>query len=231
MHKKINISIPTPCHENWETMSPTDKGRFCASCQKNVVDLTKASDRQVAAAFRESDNLCGRFLKSQLERDLIIPKEKNKLWLAASAAVVTLLTIGNNQMFAQSPVNTEQTEGKTDEIDASTSQTRTIKGTVLDETNMPLPGVKVKIKNSNTLGAQTDFDGHFTIQASAGDILIFSYIGLCTKEKTVTADNSYNITLDESGYEGQMDLIAVGGAFARPSFFGRIFRSIGNIFR
>ena len=231
MSKKINISIPAPCHEKWEAMSPTNKGRFCASCQKNVVDFTKASDRQVAAAFRESDNLCGRFLKSQLERDLIIPKEKNKLWVAASAAVVTLLTIGNNQMFAQSPANIEQTEGKTEGVDATTLQLKKIEGIVIDEEGFLVPGVTVKIKSSNTLGTQTDLDGRFTIEAAAGDILIFSYLGMSNQEKIVTADNSYNITLNESGYEEQMDSIVVGGSFARPSFFGRIFRSIGNIFR
>ena len=50
--KKFELSIPKPCHENWNEMSPEDKGRFCGACQKTVVDFTNMSDRQVAQFLR-----------------------------------------------------------------------------------------------------------------------------------------------------------------------------------
>ena len=32
--------IPEPCHEDWDAMTPEEKGRFCKVCEKSVVDLT-----------------------------------------------------------------------------------------------------------------------------------------------------------------------------------------------
>ena len=40
------------------------------------------------------------------------------------------------------------------------AQQKTVSGSVLDETNLPLPGVNV-IVNGTTNGVQTDFDGNF----------------------------------------------------------------------
>ncbi len=60
--KKITLSIPQPCHEDWNKMSAMDKGRFCASCQKAVIDFTNMSDRELTEFFkRPTGNMCGRF--------------------------------------------------------------------------------------------------------------------------------------------------------------------------
>jgi len=227
MPSKVKIAIPTPCHENWEAMSPTDKGRFCASCQKNVIDFTNASDRQIAAALRQSDNLCGRFNASQLERDLVIPKEKNKLWIATSAAVVTLLSIGNHTISAQTVAITEQTDNKTDDINSTLVDKRIITGTVVYVEKYVIPGTTVRNKNSGK-ALQTDIGGRFEIAANAGDILEFEFVGMCTVTQTVDERTDYNIVMkDEIIYT---DLV-IGIIIPRRTFFGRIFHSIGNIFR
>ncbi|MDX1602303.1 MAG: SusC/RagA family TonB-linked outer membrane protein [Salinimicrobium sediminis] len=57
----------------------------------------------------------------------------------------------------------------------------TVTGTVTDENGMPLPGVNVLIKGT-TRGVQTDFDGNYAIEASQGEVLVFSYIGMKTAE-------------------------------------------------
>ena len=44
------------------------------------------------------------------------------------------------------------------------------------EDNSPLPGVNITVLNS-TKGAQTDFDGNYSLQVQEGDVLEFSYIG------------------------------------------------------
>lgn len=83
-------------------MTPADRGRFCASCQKQVFDFTYSSDREIAAALKKGST-CGRFYNHQLNRDLIISKEKNTLWIAASAAVVSFFTLGSEAAKAQEP--------------------------------------------------------------------------------------------------------------------------------
>jgi len=83
MSKKIQLSIADPCHENWDNMSRADKGRFCASCQKQVIDFTNMSDLQIAAFFKKpvkslskDGSICGRFYNDQLDRDIDIPKKR-----------------------------------------------------------------------------------------------------------------------------------------------------------
>ena len=78
MSKKIQLTIPKPCHENWDTMTPEDKGRFCGSCQKQVVDFSVMSDRQIAEFFKKpsTGSVCGRFMTDQLDREIAVPKKR-----------------------------------------------------------------------------------------------------------------------------------------------------------
>ncbi|MDQ0594690.1 TonB-dependent SusC/RagA subfamily outer membrane receptor [Chryseobacterium ginsenosidimutans] len=67
----MKITIPKPCHENWEAMTPEEKGRFCSVCSKTVRDFTIASDDEIINAFSHpTENICGNFYESQLNRNL-----------------------------------------------------------------------------------------------------------------------------------------------------------------
>ena len=68
-----------------------------------------------------------------------------------------------------------------------------VTGTVLDDTSQPLPGVSIIIKGTST-GTTSDFDGNFSISASDGDVLVFSYVGFDTQEVTVSG-NTVNVTM------------------------------------
>lgn len=78
MRKQIQLNIPNPCHENWEQMKPVEKGRFCDSCKKQVVDFTNMRDEQLVAFFRKraSGSVCGRFKHDQLDRGIEFPKKR-----------------------------------------------------------------------------------------------------------------------------------------------------------
>lgn len=58
---------------------------------------------------------------------------------------------------------------------------QTVTGTVTDASGMPLPGVNVLVKGT-TRGVMTDFDGNYSIEASNGEVLVFSYVGMETVE-------------------------------------------------
>jgi len=81
-------------------------------------------------------------------------------------------------------------------VQLSFAQAKTISGTVSDQSGMPLPGVNIIVKGT-TNGTQTDFDGNYTINASEGAVLMFSYVGLKTVERTVGATNTINVTMEE----------------------------------
>jgi hypothetical protein len=75
--KKINLSIPQPCHEDWDGMTQMEKGKFCASCQKTVIDFTSMSDRELVAFFKKPvGSVCGRFHQVQLDRDIVVPRKR-----------------------------------------------------------------------------------------------------------------------------------------------------------
>lgn len=68
----MKIIISNPCHENWENMTPQEKGRFCAVCSKTVRDFTESSDQEVLKAFSHpEDDICGRFNETQLNRNFL----------------------------------------------------------------------------------------------------------------------------------------------------------------
>ena len=73
------------------------------------------------------------------------------------------------------------------------AQTKTVTGVVTDG-SLPLPGVSVLVKGTQT-GTQTDFDGNYSINASVGDVLVFSYVSMTTQEVTVGNSNTINVTL------------------------------------
>lgn len=78
--KKIALTVSEPCHQNWDAMTPEQKGRFCSSYQKTVVDFTAMSDRQIAEYFKEAvGSTCGRFYNDQLNRPLEVPKKRVSL--------------------------------------------------------------------------------------------------------------------------------------------------------
>ena len=70
---------------------------------------------------------------------------------------------------------------------------QTVTGTVTDDSSQPLPGVTVIVKGTTT-GSATDFDGNYSITASNGDVLTFSFVGFDTQEATVTG-NVLNVTM------------------------------------
>ncbi|MBQ0735022.1 energy transducer TonB [Aquimarina celericrescens] len=99
MKKFYKISIPKPCHEDWNKMTPKEKGRFCNSCAKTVIDFTKMSSSQVQDFIHANQNtkMCGHFKRSQLDTiHLSIPIEviKTKHSLKKSFLLALLIAMG-----------------------------------------------------------------------------------------------------------------------------------------
>ena len=69
MERNYKITIPEPCTENWDKMTPNESGRFCMSCAKTVIDFTEMLPDEVKHFFvqNQGEKICGRFKNSQLE--------------------------------------------------------------------------------------------------------------------------------------------------------------------
>ncbi|HKK11302.1 MAG TPA: TonB-dependent receptor plug domain-containing protein, partial [Flavobacteriaceae bacterium] len=99
------------------------------------------------------------------------------------------------------------------------AQEKTISGTVSDQSGLPLPGVNIVVQGTSR-GAQTGFDGEYTIQANVGDVLVFSYIGLKTQEITVGASNTVNLVMEEDVSSLQEIVIIGYGTSTKQAFAG-----------
>ena len=79
------------------------------------------------------------------------------------------------------------------------AQEKKITGTVTDRAGIPLPGVSVLVKGTQS-GTQTDFDGKYSVKATSGQTLIFSYVGMKTQE-AATSSSVVNIKMTDNAME------------------------------
>jgi len=84
-------------------------------------------------------------------------------------------------------------------VQISFAQERMVSGIVSDNSGMPIPGVNVVIKGT-TSGTQTDFDGKFSIKATPSQTLVFSFVGMKTKE-VVASSATLNVTMADNSVE------------------------------
>lgn len=89
----------------------------------------------------------------------------------------------------------------------SISYGQSVKGVVTD-TDGGLPGVSVTIQGTTT-GVQTDFDGNYSIKASQGDVLVYSYLGYKTELRTVGAETVINVTMTEDATQLE-EVVVIG---------------------
>ncbi|RJE72419.1 TonB-dependent receptor [Reichenbachiella sp. MSK19-1] len=86
-------------------------------------------------------------------------------------------------------------------------QNLTIKGQVTDGLD-PLPGATIRIENS-TVGVVADVEGHYSIKANSGDVLVISYIGYLTQSITIGNATTIDVTL-ESDAKSLEEVVIVG---------------------
>ncbi|WP_370479487.1 SusC/RagA family TonB-linked outer membrane protein [Tamlana flava] len=103
----------------------------------------------------------------------------------------------------------------------ATSGKKVVTGTVLDNAQIPLPGVTVLEKGTNN-GAVTDFDGAYSINVTSKSTIVFSYVGMKTQEKVVGELTTINITLQEDT-QSLNEVVVVGyGAQKREAVTGAV---------
>jgi len=111
MKTRLALRIDDPCSQKWSEMTPSEKSRFCDSCQKKVFDVTTFSDNELIQMARQNpQGFCGQFRKDQLNRAVIETQFKNKSRLNAFVAGV-FVALGAGTASAQSaPSHTAQTQ-------------------------------------------------------------------------------------------------------------------------
>ena len=90
----------------------------------------------------------------------------------------------------------------------SFAQDRTVKGVVKDKGGSPIPGVSVKVKNSNT-GASTGQKGEYAIVVGQNAVLIYSAVGFTPQEIPVNNRTEINLSLNDD-VQGLSEVVVIG---------------------
>ncbi len=183
MKKKITLEIKSPCEEKISTMKPNANGFFCDSCAKNVIDLSRKTNSEVAKFLSETkdqNNICARLKTSQLEEEFEINtlSKVSNFKYAAIAATVLLTTnaVGQEKQPAKTEINCPKPArltGKVGKVTVNSTSEKTIpitvKGKLLDvKTNKPLnsktyPNLVLTINGSQSSIKINPKTGEFSI--------------------------------------------------------------------
>jgi hypothetical protein len=84
----------------------------------------------------------------------------------------------------------------------------TVNGVVYDNRHLPLPGVNIRIKGT-AAGTVSGNDGKYTITADDDATLVFSFIGLKTREELINKRTEINVTLEEDNTQ-MSEVVVIG---------------------
>ena len=88
-------------------------------------------------------------------------------------------------------------------------QAQSISGTVTDDNGVPLPGATVLVEGTQN-GVSTDFDGNYSINASNGDTLVFSFVGYTNQSVVVGSSATVNVSLQPDNALSEVVVTALG---------------------
>jgi hypothetical protein len=227
MKSNFSLSITKPCSEKWSSFTPTSGGGFCSSCSQTVIDFTAMTDDEILNFFaNKPSHTCGRFRPNQLrDYSATLPTTKlpHQLTLLKAGVVGLMLMLMSRPASAETDtrsamlglVNTESISYKNKLVINPDVFFGKVSGVVKDEFGEVLPGVNVILKGT-TVGTVTDSEGRYELKGeiSAGDVIVFAFIGLETQEfvvpKTFSGElNMVMITMDMT----VMGEVAIAGPY------------------
>ena len=174
-----------------------------------VKDVIEEIERQTDLSFMYDNNIF------KVDREISIDAENESV-----KDIVEKLISGQNlkyELLNRYIVITPKSEQQ-----PGSQQQKTVSGKVTDSTGTPLPGVSVVIKGTIT-GIITDMDGAYTLSKVPTDAtLVFSFVGMKTKEEKVNGKTTMDIKLEEETI-GIEEVVAVGyGTMRKKDLTGSI---------
>ncbi len=226
--QKLQISIPEPCHENWYAMTPTQQGRFCNACTKEVIDFSMMTDTEVLNYFTSitHEKVCGRALPSQLDRTITWPKEpKKKLFWYWNYIVMFFMFFskanivkaqGNVRVVTASELSRASVSNVYDALACKVGEpvkisSWLISGKVTDIDGNPVSFATIKIKGLPT-GLSADANGTYSIKANLNDVLLISGAGYKGVQAPVGTQKVINIVL-ERGTDSDLKEMAISRTY------------------
>ncbi len=111
---------------------------------------------------------------------------------------------------------------------AMIAQSVDVTGTVIDSEGYPIIGATVISTKDNTIGAMTDIDGKFYLKMPLGTKVTISYLGMKSKEITITKAKGTVVTLEENTTSLDEVVVVGFGQQKKASVVGAITQATGE---
>lgn len=167
MPQQHKILITKPCSKNWDAMLPTNMGRHCNSCKKDVVDFTLMKDEDVRNYLLNNigKETCGRFYTHQIDRiKIVLPDNIFQTRLVSWKKFIIVLMVCFGVQLFSIEVSFGQTIDSTLKIDTNPKDTMMGDG-IVDSFD-----IENKIDTSNNDTIELGLDTAFAIGSSIVNI-------------------------------------------------------------
>jgi hypothetical protein len=226
-HKAYRISLPEPCHENWQEMTPTEKGRFCASCQKEVIDFTQLNDAKIVAFLKQGQQgFCGRFRETQLDRKIEKQRDRFGLMYFKKAVATFLAIISLKKSYSQGEVSynpkcdsileSNSAKVKTDLLLEKPIAEAIISGYVKDNHDQPLQNANISV-SPYSMHTQTDSNGYFKIVLTNLSLVKYTIVSVAYPEKSTVTRSVF-----KSNFPYEMNVTLFRAAVEQRNYQGGI---------
>ncbi|MFC0516579.1 carboxypeptidase-like regulatory domain-containing protein [Mucilaginibacter angelicae] len=229
-----HISIPKPCHEQWQQMTTVSDGRYCGHCCKTVVDFNAMSNQQIVTYLNINNNACGRIDPQRITQLNNLSKgderKRNaikRLLVAASLmSILPFFKAEAKPLHKMEQVEPDFNSGQSN-MPADTIKRITLKGQIIGDDNLPLPGATLQLKGTET-GTTANTDGYFELKdVPVSGVIVAHFIGFQTTELPVANFRDSNAIFKLKMQPNIMGAIVV---IKRNSFPKKVWNTIKSIF-
>lgn len=203
----MRIAINEPCTENWNAMTPTEKGAFCQMCAKEVIDFTHRSPEEIrdmlGTALSSRQNTCGRITNAQLDQfNDEFPGWRNEREAFRTVFVFSLIAVFGLTLFS---CNSTASKEIVDQLNVQASEllvsdsllvvdsVKTVsmgevvavdpKDVVSDTTNSP--GLDSLDINETPLTSPRNLKEYEEICVTMGDIAVYGLVGHIPSDENI----------------------------------------------
>lgn len=165
-----HFNIPDPCPADWDKMTPTEQGRHCEHCDKEVTDLSKANFLEIQRKAREkAGDLC---MVVDERRVNYTGPQRMFFRRMRRFAIAAMLVFGSSLFSFASPAQASECEAILTEFVGTDDDTKSFQGRAFkDNSDEALVFVRVifYVDGDKVSETMTDETGAFTAELPYGE--------------------------------------------------------------
>ncbi len=148
------LTIPTPCNENWDQMTPQEQGRHCDKCNLVVTDFTAMSNEEILQYLnKNTGKVCGRVEEKQLYQTPTVTLKLKKFLYALAVCFLPFAAITGLSTLIPISAKAQTDAGG-------------LEGKIVNDKGEPVPFASVEVFEGDILKGRgkTNLNGQYKIK-------------------------------------------------------------------